>query len=131
MLLSAICHPELVEGSVQPQSWPREGLFCLHSLQQFTGFVYWRDQQPGLPLVPAYPGTRPVELCRPLQFDRLVYYEVYPTPSEAIAREKQLKNWGREKKKRLIQKQNPMWRNLLDDLKAGTVELMANEEKAG
>jgi putative endonuclease len=49
--------------------------------------------------------------------DRLVFYESYPTPREAIAREKQLKGWGREKKKELIRRENPMWRNLLEDLR--------------
>ena len=55
--------------------------------------------------------------------DRLVFYEVYPKALEAIAREKQLKGWNREKKKRLIRESNPMWRNLLDDLKAGMMEI--------
>jgi predicted GIY-YIG superfamily endonuclease len=34
-----------------------------------------------------------------------------------------LKGWSREKKKKLIQEMNPMWRNLLDDLKYGMMEL--------
>jgi putative endonuclease len=55
--------------------------------------------------------------------DRLIFYETYPTPSEAIAREKQLKGWNREKKKKLIQEMNPMWRNLLEDLKSGMMEI--------
>ena len=32
------------------------------------------------------------------KLDRLVYYENYDNPSDAIAREKQLKRWRREKK---------------------------------
>ena len=44
--------------------------------------------------------------------DRLVFYEVFPTPQEAIAREKQLKGWRREKKKSLIHSLNPAWRDL-------------------
>jgi putative endonuclease len=44
--------------------------------------------------------------------DRLVYFKVYPTPGEAIAREKQLKGWRREKKTALIEKMNPGWRDL-------------------
>src|SRR5580658_4136889 len=47
--------------------------------------------------------------------DRLVYYETFPTARQAIAREKQLKGWSREKKKRLIREMNPMWRNLLEN----------------
>jgi putative endonuclease len=55
--------------------------------------------------------------------DRLVYYQDYPTALEAIAREKQLKGWNREKKKKLIRELNPTWRNLLEELKHGMLEL--------
>jgi putative endonuclease len=47
--------------------------------------------------------------------DRLVYFETFPTARQAIAREKQLKGWKREKKKKLIWEMNPMWKNLLDE----------------
>ncbi len=43
---------------------------------------------------------------------RLVYFERFPFPEEAIAREKQLKRWSREKKLALIMKQNPAWADL-------------------
>jgi putative endonuclease len=55
--------------------------------------------------------------------DRLVYYEDYPTALEAIEREKQLKGWRRERKKELIRQMNPEWRNLLEDLKCGHMEI--------
>ncbi len=55
--------------------------------------------------------------------DRLVFCETYPTSKDAIAREKQLKGWTRERKKALIRQANPTWRNLLEDLKYGTSEL--------
>ena len=60
--------------------------------------------------------------------DRLVFFETYPTANEAISREKQLKGWNREKKKRLIRERNPMWRNLLDDLKIGTMEIKEGKD---
>lgn len=44
--------------------------------------------------------------------NRLVFFEVYPPPREAIAREKQLKGWRREKKIALIEAMNPGWRDL-------------------
>ena len=47
---------------------------------------------------------------------RLVYYEEYPTPVEAIEREKKLKKWKRDWKKQLIEKFNPTWRDLYVDL---------------
>ena len=44
--------------------------------------------------------------------DRLVYYEVTNDVNAAIAREKQLKRWRREKKVKLIEEFNPEWRDL-------------------
>jgi putative endonuclease len=44
--------------------------------------------------------------------NQLVYYETFADPREAIAREKQLKNWRREKKVALIARENPEWRDL-------------------
>jgi putative endonuclease len=43
---------------------------------------------------------------------RLVYIEEYPSPEEAIRREKQLKNWRRDWKIRLIEEDNPDWSDL-------------------
>lgn len=48
--------------------------------------------------------------------DRLIYMEHYPTIEEAIAREKQLKKWRREKKLWLIRRMNPELRDLYDEL---------------
>jgi putative endonuclease len=39
--------------------------------------------------------------------DKLICYEVYENPDDAIKREKQLKNWNRKKKIGLIIKSNP------------------------
>ena len=46
------------------------------------------------------------------QCHKLVYAEEYRHIEEAIAREKQLKGWKREKKRNLIAVQNPGWRDL-------------------
>jgi putative endonuclease len=46
--------------------------------------------------------------------NRLVYVEVYPTAADAIRREKQLKNWNRDWKIQLIEKDNLEWRDLSD-----------------
>ena len=47
---------------------------------------------------------------------RLVWYENYHDPSEAIAREKALKKWHRDWKVRLIEETNPEWSDLYDTL---------------
>ncbi len=46
------------------------------------------------------------------KMDRLVYFELYPTPRSAIEREKQIKGWLRKKKFELIRSMNPTWRDL-------------------
>lgn len=43
---------------------------------------------------------------------RLTYFEPHDTAPDAIAREKQLKNWRREKKLILINRSSPEWRDL-------------------
>jgi putative endonuclease len=43
---------------------------------------------------------------------RLVYFESYANAVDAIAREKQLKGWRREKKIKLIESLNPKWSDL-------------------
>ena len=46
----------------------------------------------------------------------LVYYEQHVDISEAIKREKRLKNWQRQWKIELIEKDNPGWRDLYQDI---------------
>ncbi len=48
--------------------------------------------------------------------DKLVYYEIYNNPIEAITREKQIKAGSRKKKMDLIKKMNPGFKNLSDKL---------------
>ncbi|MGD2147579.1 MAG: GIY-YIG nuclease family protein [Anaerolineae bacterium] len=43
---------------------------------------------------------------------RLVYFEESGSIVDAIAREKQLKRWRREKKVALIERENPEWKDL-------------------
>jgi putative endonuclease len=45
----------------------------------------------------------------------LVYYEMHPTMDAAIRREKQLKEWRRLWKIRLIESMNPEWIDLFDE----------------
>jgi putative endonuclease len=51
--------------------------------------------------------------------NRLVYFEQYDDIGAAIAREKQLKNWRREKKIALVRSTNPGWTDLSLDLLRG------------
>jgi len=49
---------------------------------------------------------------------KLIYFEAYPDPASAIAREKQLKRWSRIKKEVLIARRNPDWNDLFDEMYA-------------
>src|SRR5438045_6714877 len=48
--------------------------------------------------------------------DRLVWFEIYDDPATAISREKELKKWRRDWKIRLIEQQNPEWRDLYETI---------------
>ena len=47
---------------------------------------------------------------------QLVYYEYFNQINDAIRREKELKGWRREKKVALIEKANPRWKDLYDEI---------------
>ena len=46
----------------------------------------------------------------------LVYFEVHETAESAIAREKQIKKWNRAWKLKLIEQNNPDWKDLYDSI---------------
>ncbi|MHB1141904.1 MAG: GIY-YIG nuclease family protein [Sulfuricaulis sp.] len=48
--------------------------------------------------------------------DKLVYYEIHENAESAIQREKQIKKWNRRWKLRIIEKENPAWRDLYEDI---------------
>ncbi len=48
--------------------------------------------------------------------DKLIYYEVTEDVTSAIAREKQIKSWKRNRKEELIASLNPGWSELYDRL---------------
>jgi putative endonuclease len=47
---------------------------------------------------------------------KLVYYEISNSKEAIFQREKQIKNWKRDWKIKLIEKKNPNWENLLENL---------------
>ncbi len=47
---------------------------------------------------------------------KLVYFELHNTMENAILGEKQLKNWHRAWKIELIEKENPSWQDLWEEL---------------
>ena len=65
----------------------------------------WEHQNPE---VPGFTKTYKV--------NRLVYYEDYDDPLDAITREKEIKAWRRSKKKALVETLNPKWADLSTEL---------------
>lgn len=51
------------------------------------------------------------------QCHKLIYYEQTSDVNSAIAREKQIKNWRRDKKEMLIKANNPRWVDLYDEIR--------------
>ena len=51
---------------------------------------------------------------RKYKCNRLVHYEVFGSPVEAIAREKELKGWLRKRKIGIIEQGNPLWDDLAE-----------------
>jgi putative endonuclease len=49
----------------------------------------------------------------------LVYYESTSDVYAALTREKQIKKWNREWKVELIEKRNPEWKDLYDEIAMG------------
>lgn len=47
----------------------------------------------------------------------LVYFELHEQMLNAITREKQIKNWKREWKIQLIEKDNPQWKDLWENIR--------------
>jgi putative endonuclease len=56
--------------------------------------------------------------CRTHGLTRLVYLEHHTTIDEAISREKAVKAWKRSWKLNMIEKANPDWRDLFEEINA-------------
>ena len=51
--------------------------------------------------------------------NKLIYYEQYSDPENAIKREKRLKKYNRKWKLTLIEKANPQWKDLYEEVTTG------------
>ena len=47
---------------------------------------------------------------------KLLHFELFSTPEDAIQREKRLKHWNRDWKLDLVRKSNPAFRDLYEDV---------------
>jgi len=58
---------------------------------------------------------RPNTYTARYKITRLVYYERFAYVHNAIAREKELKDWNRQRKIELVEQANPTWEDLAGD----------------
>jgi len=49
--------------------------------------------------------------------NKLVYFEYTSDVNSAIAREKEIKGWTRQKKNQLVEVVNPLWKDLTEEFK--------------
>ena len=61
-------------------------------------------------------GKYPLSFTEKYNCKKIVYFENFLNIEEAIAREKQLKNWRRQWKLKLINDFNPLWKDLFESL---------------
>jgi len=61
---------------------------------------------------------------------RLVYFERFERVVDAIAREKEVKGWRREKKNKLVESMNPTWKDLAADWYPETLLFQGKPVKA-
>jgi putative endonuclease len=59
---------------------------------------------------------------------QLMYYEAFGNVRIAIAREKQIKAWTRDKRVALIESLNPHWRDLSTDWRTNTDDLYGSTD---
>ncbi len=79
---------------------------CIYVLLASQRNALYRRDERALKLVPGFTARHDVT--------HLDYYEVHETMEQAILREKQLKEWRRIWKLRLIEQMNPGWVDLFD-----------------
>ena len=82
-------------------NWTHEVLYI-----GVTNNLERRIQEHKSGLVPGFTST--------YNLSKLLHYEYFTDITTAIEREKQLKNWRRDKKDALIAKHNPTWDDLSD-----------------
>ncbi len=76
-------------------------------------------------------NASPESFSKRYKLDRLVYYEEFDTPEDAIGREKEIKHWRRQKKDALVKTVNPRWNDLRDELFGGPIIACHPERSEG
>ena len=97
-----------------------EKLFCVYILaSQRNGTLYVGITSDLIKRVWEHKNKAAKGFTKQYDVNRLVYYEPFPDAESAINREKRLKKYNRKWKTDLIEKANPAWKDLYNDLISG------------
>ncbi len=90
----------------------REYIFYVYILSDRSRRLYIGMTNDIVLRVAQHREHRPGAYTARYNIDRLVYFERFQYVNNAIAREKELKDWNRAKKIALIEHENPTWEDL-------------------
>ena len=97
----------------------RDRQFCVYILASYKGVLYTGVTDNLFARLHQHRNSTGSAFTARYKVHRLVYYEVAETALAAIAREKEIKAWRREKKAALIESVNPYWKDLAEELWPG------------
>jgi putative endonuclease len=91
--------------------------FCVYVITNRPRGTLYVGVTPNLPQRIAQHRDKLVEgFSKRYDLRSLVWFEVHETAESAIVREKQIKKWKRVWKLELIERPNPDWRDLFNDI---------------
>jgi putative endonuclease len=109
------CHSR---GSGNPDGWGMRKLFYVYILaSKRNGTLYVGVTSDLAKRVWEHKNKLVKGFTEKYGIDMLVYYEVHADAENAITREKQIKKWNRAWKLRLIEEENPQWKDLFDEIR--------------
>ena len=94
----------------------RKGGWCYIMSNRYRGTIYVGVTSDLAARVTQHRNGTGSDFCARYALDRLIWAEQFATIGEAIAFEKRLKRWRRDWKFDLIEKANPDWSDLFDQL---------------
>jgi putative endonuclease len=109
-----LCHPELVSGSIILPMNKSYYVYILTNSQNTTIYIGVTNNL--IRRIYQHKKEMLDGFTKKYKLKKLIYFEEYFTPKEAITREKQLKNWHRQWKINLIKSQNPKLEDLYDQI---------------
>ena len=103
--------PSASEGSLMNNSQ-----FAVYIMASLSGTIYTGFTTNLVKRVWEHKNDVVRGFTRKYECHKLVYYELCDSFAGALAREKEIKGWGRKKKETLIKTMNPTWKDLYSEI---------------